>query len=251
MKLLELIGVKKYQDKTMDELGVLLTTMTPYKGAGFGLFSRVFKKDNKLYKFWMGDSAYDKFLDYVVKHQDNPCLPKVLSKIRTMKVFFKRHKKTPDVLKHVQLEELKPVTDKTKIKAHSGGQNGLGAYEPEEVEIYAVRSALATAEKDVGKGADKIYEKAVKYLNKELEYDQVKDPNLINILKTVAEIISLPAIEPDLHSGNFMMRGDHQLVIIDPGVVKEDRELMSWLKDLKLHGDESTADIVSGTKKTN
>lgn len=250
MKLFELIGVKKLQDKTQDELVKLISTMTPYKHVGHGAYSEVFKKDGKIYKFWMGDSAYDSFIDYVIKHHENPCLPKILSRVKVLKTFFKRHVKAPNIIKYVQLEELKPVTDETMIQAHPGGSNNLGAYEPEEVQVYAICAALATAEQDMGKDPAKIYEKAVKYLNKELSYDTVRSPMLVNLLKTVAELLALPEMESDLHSGNFMMRGDHQLVCIDPGVNKKDHELMSFLKDLKLHGDETTADLVSGHKRS-
>ena len=249
MRLTELTGVKKYQDMTQDELATLLNDMTPYKKVGKGTFSHVFKKDDKIYKFWLGDSAYDKFLDYVVKHPLNLCLPKLLSKVKVIKTFFKRHVKTPGEIKYVQLEELKPVTDSYIVQAHPGGKNSLGEFEAETVTIYDICATLATAGRKEKKNAVKVNELALKFLGMEVNYDKVRNPDLLNLVKTVSELITMDGIESDLHSGNFMLRGD-QLVIIDPCVDTEELELMRWLKNIRNQEGWSTADVVTGHKLT-
>ena len=73
MKLFELVGVKGQKDKDLLQLIKDLDEVK-FKKAGEGAAAQVFEVNGMIYKFWAKDSAYEKFIEFVEKNQDNPHL---------------------------------------------------------------------------------------------------------------------------------------------------------------------------------
>jgi hypothetical protein len=109
MRLDELIGVKKLQD---EDLKGIISHMqkSGFKELGRGAFGAAFKHPIKpgVIKFWVKDSSYDSFIDYIQKHPSK-YFPKLLSKPKELSSFFLRPKHFPDKVKYVRMEELKPI----------------------------------------------------------------------------------------------------------------------------------------------
>lgn len=106
MRLDELVGVKKFHDVDME--GVIKSLdASGFKELGRGAFGAAFKHPTKpgIIKFWIKDSSYDDFIDYV---QKNPSIyfPKLLSKPKEMSTFFLRPTHFPNKVKYVRMEEL-------------------------------------------------------------------------------------------------------------------------------------------------
>ena len=62
---------------------------------------------NYVYRLWHNDPGYDRWLTYCVQHKSSPFVPKILSRVRTLNLKFKRMPATE--FKLVKLEKLTPV----------------------------------------------------------------------------------------------------------------------------------------------
>jgi len=104
MKLFELVGVKKFADLDFKEV---ISSMKEYSEAGEGANAIVVKHGsrNEVIKFWLEDSAYEDFIDYVQKHPSK-YFPKLYSKPKELTAFFLRPKDFPKKIKYVRMEKL-------------------------------------------------------------------------------------------------------------------------------------------------
>jgi hypothetical protein len=108
MRLDELNGVKGFYKKTLRELIKDLGL----KKLGEGRAAEVFysEKERVVYKFWVKDESYEKYVDYCKKHSDNPILPRFKSNIKELSAFFKRPVSFPDKIKYIKMELLDPIS---------------------------------------------------------------------------------------------------------------------------------------------
>lgn len=104
MKLYELVGVKKFADLDYKDV---LSSMHEYKKAGEGCNAIVVKHGarNEVIKFWLEDSAYEDFIDYVQKHPSK-YFPKLYSRSKELTAFFLRPRDFPKKVKYIRMEEL-------------------------------------------------------------------------------------------------------------------------------------------------
>ena len=63
---------------------------------------------NYVYRAWISDTGYETWLDYAVRHQSNPFVPKILSRVRVLPYQFKRMPSDLQI-KFVKLERLAPI----------------------------------------------------------------------------------------------------------------------------------------------
>lgn len=201
MLLSELAGIKKYQDLGLEELITKFAEHSNYKKLGNGLFAYVFKhpKKNEVIKFWVKDDAYEKYLSYVEQHQSNPCLPKLLSKVKTISSFHDRVEAFPDKIKYVRLELLKPVSPEV------------------ERELDELWRSMPDSDAEWKEEAEQA-SKAVS--------------DLIHTMLDIKKVIKL---DPDLKGDNVMMRG-RQMVLTDPFYDADSVDFIDSLQDLIASG---------------
>src|ERR1035437_538722 len=240
MKLLELVGVHAQREKDMIQLlkDIRGESSSKFKIAGEGVFAQVLSHENgMIYKFWAKDSAYENFIGFVEKNQDNKHLPKLKSKIKELKSFFKKPDDFPDKVKYVKMEKLDPITDHEKIV------DTQRLYVTDVIEniystIYShdnggtLERLLLTLAKD---------EAPPRITHGEKESPPLKESTvkvITELYETFEDMLKYPGMDKldfDLHSGNFMKRGT-EIVITDPVTNGEDAEfnkkLMTDLKHL-------------------
>jgi len=218
MKIQELLGVKKFADKTandviryMDQTGKFLRNLE--KGAN----AVALTDGTDVYKFWYFDSAYEKFIRYAIANQSNPLMPRVKSKIKKLPAFFLRDRNAPDYVQYIKLEMLAPVENPhdVKFRIFADLEITINFNDLQEILADNVDEKVYMA---------RIYSYAIsldpeKYPNIRRTHgpsDISKD--IVNLVKTyidISELIDGETDFMDLHSGNIMLRGD-QLVILDP-----------------------------------
>lgn len=129
--------------------------------------------------FSTDDYCYRAFLTYAIANQSNPLLPKVRGKLLRI---------TNDILA-VRLEKLTKISEMEFAK-----------YDRILTELFN-NIYLLTSGSD---HADEVFRNI-----------QKKFPKYTNFIKTMIDIFSKVRCDPDLHAGNFMLRGK-QIVVIDP-----------------------------------
>lgn len=216
MKLNELVGVKKFIGMNSTEvLDFLKNTQGKLKPLGSGANAVALTDGTDVYKFWMLDSAYDKFIKYVQANQQNPFLPQLKSAVKTIPAFFLRHKNAPDKIKYVKMEKLSPVQNVTGYEY---------PVSPDFAEKLNIDDAIDAIEALPRRSSfTEVLEKLKNNISKK---PFTMDPNTVAFLKTMHEIYGLVGggAYIDFHDGNFMLRGD-QLVFLDPLADDEDVEL--------------------------
>lgn len=71
-----------------------------------GTNAQVFVRNKPwVWRVWLNDPGFERFIEYVKEHPNNPHLPKVMSRVRTETASFKRMPKDMTV-KYVKLEKL-------------------------------------------------------------------------------------------------------------------------------------------------
>jgi hypothetical protein len=216
MKLNELVGVKKFIGMNSTEvLDFLKNTQGKLKPLGSGANAAALTDGTDVYKFWLIDSAYDKFIKYVQANQQNPFLPKLKSAVKTIPAFFLRHKNAPDKIKYIKMEKLSPVeyVSSYYYSVSPGFEEKLNIYDAiDAIEALPRRASFAEVLENLKNSISKkpftINEDAVAFL------------------KTMYEIYALVGggAYIDFHDGNFMLRGD-QLVFLDPLANGDDVDL--------------------------
>lgn len=211
MKLCELTGVKAHYDKNFDEIDAMFGGKdSKFKSLGGGLFAKVYGHDTgDVYKFWVKDDAYEKYIDYCLKHQDNPFLPKFKSKIKNLTTFFKRPSSFPDKIRYIKMEALKPV-EHTSNQMVPGTDTTYRALINMLLEIIDFNGTFDTVKQMIERMMRKHKVVADSYilLNKKIGFVEDLFDVLSDLTKHVGKI-------NDLHEGNIMLRGD-QLVLTDP-----------------------------------
>ena len=143
---------------------------------GAGCFATVFSHPDYpwVFKLFVADAAYVRFLNYARQHQDNPYMPKF--KGSYMKI-------TPETYV-IRMEKLSPI-------------------ESEKFKDFIERVIFLTDKKSLNNPE----------VQDDLKQVEQQFPGLIDILHDLADLPGGNIF--DLHSGNFMLRGN-QLVITDP-----------------------------------
>lgn len=163
------------------------------------VFSHV---DGTVYKFWVKDDSYEKYIEYCLDNQQNPHIPILYSPIKTLHSFFTRPKHFPDTIRYVKMEQLKPVKNGTRwkgIKDENG--NTLSVEEVfEELEN-------CNSEKQFEKDFLKYYHFST------AAKKEVTD--VFTIIQDLKKIKGVKKMRLDLHMGNVMLRGN-TVVIVDP-----------------------------------
>lgn len=222
MKLTELVGVKCFANKTPSEIATMLDRLTPMEKLGDGAFGLVFKRpDNKAVKFWAGDSAYSKFVEYVQHNQDNKALPKLYSPVKHMRAFYKRPEHAPQHVSYITMELLRPAHKKDPILIDKAGH-----VKAELGTINYVLKALYDEPCDINTRV----ELALNNIDSDVD---AYIPSFVNFIETAFKVYDyvraeLPHVTLDMHSGNVMYR-NADLVITDPVTDPEDVDLMRWL----------------------
>jgi hypothetical protein len=252
----ELIGIKKYSGMTIINAIKQIVQRTP---AGIKTFSGSFGITlvadalPYVYKVWLADAAYEKYIELVLAHQDNPFFPKVIGDVVELKNIFAEGKPPIPTIKVIRLEKLK-----------HGNLSEL----KNEALASVIRAGFVSLERDTNK--DRVKEKVIQRI-KELEIayngfktDSKTGANLAYIQKangnptrtfvasnevmkgrskaaaylaiskmdvdklvdTIIQIheacTALNKIDPeydvyaDMHEGNIMFRANGELVITDP-----------------------------------
>ena len=230
MKLFELVGVKGQKDKDLLQLIKDLDEVK-FKKAGEGAAAQVFEVNGMIYKFWAKDSAYEKFIEFVEKNQDNPHLPKLKSKVKEIRTFFKKPQGFPDTIKYVKMEKLDPITYHEKIH---GTKNVFIVDIIKEI-YYSIDHKSEFRE--------------VESLAKEAEGSKLSDQSLKEIKGLYDTFVQMydkiPGINKmlvDLHAGNMMKRGN-TIVITDPLIDTKDLEFNETMaRQLKTLHREQNAD---------
>lgn len=215
MQLLELVGVKKYYDKNLD--GIVDLFAQKHKVIGGGMFSIVFDADaDTIYKFWIKDPGYEKFVNYCIKNKSNPYLPKFKSPIKTISTFFERPADFPDKIKYIKMEKLSPYTDEHRI--------GISDWDKM---VQLIADVMYINDFDVDQTMDFIKTESPR--GRKCSPEELKEVRKVaRILFDLGKLVSNPANDIDLHRGNFMFRSN-QFVIIDPIAEVSDRHYMEEL----------------------
>lgn len=238
MRLDELIGVKKFKGKTRKDVQDHAAKEGKYKILGAGYAGTAVEYNGVVYKFWSSDPPYEEFLRYAMAHQDNPFLPKILSKKigRLPAGFLDTHEDHPETIKWIKMEKLQqrriffPVTTSGKT------------LRMKEIMRVAVRSEDAAA--GLGWSQRDYIEKGLvweAYSATKPWHDKADQPlpgKLTDEAKALAATLyDLVLISQkhrieldDQHDSNYMLRGN-QPVLIDPFWSTESVELNNKLRD--------------------
>jgi hypothetical protein len=257
MLLNELLGYKKYQNLTLNQIITkLVDEHEAGSAAGHFSFVAIPKDKDFIYKCWFNDDGYQHFVDVALKHQDNPFFPKFIGKVKKIPIFFKRHANVDGFLHIIKMEKLKPAESSTHV---SSILNLIKIINPQRVRIdndEAIESELIKTIQDLfpklkpfedryKRGVGKaIHDRAKQRIGFSTFNNAIKDENdryrraklrskvdsnnelkvVLDNVKQFAEAVKIlrkkvseEALSTDLHAGNFMFRGKH-LVITDPFV---------------------------------
>jgi len=252
VKLNELIGVKKHHDKNRYELIDFLDAFTPFKQHGKGKFSAVFERGGKIYKFWMGDSAYEKFAKFAMERQGNEHLPKFLSKIKKLKAFHKRSTSSPEEISYVQIEKLESFNS-LKLKNYRGGIVALTA---DLTDAINMKKTHLWKDAPIEKASDYISALENWIVDSQLEEPGYELPDeiqsYIQTMFLIHKTINSPLDRMDVHTQNIMMR-DNVIVITDPVVHGIDVVMADKMNidDFKIAHqiDDENMDVIKGPVK--
>jgi len=219
MKLYELTGIKHLYDKQLGDLIKFISKPgSKFKKAGRGAMAQVFShEDGTMYKFWIKDNAYEKYIDYCLDNQDNPHVPIFYTPIKTLHSFFTRPKSFPDEIRYIKMEKLKPVGEFEKWRGLKGNYNSIESVIYIMIYYYDNNGKYIRQDKK-----EKLKDKDLNFDPHFFEsYDSVTPESKKEILDTfkivqfVKKTIGKNNIRLDLHLGNIMKRGS-QVVITDP-----------------------------------
>jgi hypothetical protein len=225
----EILGIKKFQGMTREQIVTWVRQHGDFKFLGSGYASHVFEYNGAVYKFWVFDPPYEKFVAYALNHQDNPFLPKFRSGIRKVPAsFMKKHKDQAQNVKWIKMEKLQ-VGDRASIPkvvvVDSGDPIGLdlvimfasmsdpesnGRFYPQYTrrEYLENRLLWESAKSEFEKRGRRLEDKAPGKLNR-------VGNQLIDLMMDLIAIAEKGKLELDDKHDNFGLRGS-QGVILDP-----------------------------------
>lgn len=224
MKLDELLGVKKFYDKHLDDVKkAFVSNGSLYKKLGSGATATAYAQgDEYVYKFWLMDTAYEKYVDYCLDNQDNPHVPVLYSDIKNLHSFFARTSDFPDKIRYIKMERLTPLKDNTKWPGVTAKNSKNKFYTYVETIIDFILESIQTGD-DINSISD--FKKEM-FNDPTVEID-VSDKawkDMYEIFKIMLDLFHTMDYHADYHAGNIMMRGD-TVVITDPYCDDESIEL--------------------------
>lgn len=203
-KVVEMIGVKKYSNLTVDKLLTHLSDTHGLGVLGAGAFGKVLEVPNKnyVYKIFDNDNAYLSFVNYVIKNP-NKHFPKFLKSPKLLHSFYRRSPIEPNMFTAVAIEKLQPLSQPNYIYAY---------WIITLLEDIIHNTFIVTewpAELPNGN-----------YNHKKISYEDimVADPNIASIINAFLKMYRSGDVigDLDLHLSNIMQRTDGTLVITDP-----------------------------------
>lgn len=233
MKLFELTGIKHLKTKSSQDLLDFISHefkmgRSKLRRLGKGSNAVVLTDGKQAIKFWHRDSAYEKFVEHCLANQNNPFLPKFLSKVKSLPLGINSTDSDGNELtgiRYVKMELLQPY-DETDFQLLDPDVEGGGMFDIMEV-MYMVDKFDSLD--------DIILELVELYMEENRIDDHEFIENIHHIHPTALEFIeTLFSIKQNvltdygdmLDSGydNLAMRGN-QIVILDP--VANDDDLTS------------------------
>lgn len=222
----ELMGVRKFANMSSDQILSFVDKNFgghDIKFLGQGGYGAAVEIKGAVYKLWIQDSAYQAFVEYSLKNQGNPFLPKFSSGIKSMPAFFMRHPDAPDRVNYVKMEKLSPMKDLRSVWFKVKDQPRYDSYEDEDEDFTQYSISLHHVLEIIPSMGRSVVPYVTDFAqrlggrNSGVRYDPKDfDPALVQFLETIHDLMELSRnFDLDLHSGNFMMRGN-QLVILDP-----------------------------------
>ena len=273
--LMELEGYHKYEGMDFYEILEKIKETNGHKW-GAGALGVVFipKDKNYVYKCWVQDGGYEKFLDIVEKNQSNPFFPKLLSKRRKLETFFKRPAGFDEDINLIKMEKLTPLNESESIEKLMELVKQVQYVEADELTLEWLKKqiegqnekhVLGRLKRDIGKSIDdhakgksshqafnNRYKKAMERM-RDFILNEKRMKKYVEPAYEAMKLLSNAKIDDDklrfdMHSGNFMMRSGKELVITDPFVTKgwDAEVLMQNLKADHLGKEAAT----TGRKKT-
>jgi hypothetical protein len=228
MKLIELFGVKKYHKETFESLVKAFQADTGYKFLGKGYFAYVFKHPTKdeVLKFWIQDTAYEKYIDYC-KQNSSPYLPKIYGSVKSLSTFHKRLAGFPEKIKYVRMEYLIELSNNDLKAAHTPKQiidsmtHFFSRISPEKYLEYTKSGEWDPRAKRLRQVEVDIY------------WPNGIPSNIIELYETASKLPLAEMERLDLHANNIMVRpSDNHLVLSDPVASDSDIDVMDEINDL-------------------
>ena len=228
MKLNELLGVKHLHGIHQNELNDVLGKMTEIKFMGKGHYASVFELKGQIYKFWIKDGGYEKFIEFV-KDTESPALPRLLSPVKTLTAFFTRTQITPDKVKYVKIEKLEKVHHQDRLKVNSH-------------DTVSIDDLLRVM--NLSFGADTL-DSFLEEMQSRLKMNHRFSQDYVDFVTLGWKMFKkFGRNDLDIHWFNVMKRGD-QLVYTDPISTTDD-----WTFNAQLHTlNGEHVDMVKGPKK--
>jgi hypothetical protein len=237
MKLLELVGVKKFADTDLEDV---ISSMTTHEIVGRGSFAVVLKNTSKpeVVKFWVEDSSYDDFINYVAAHPYKH-FPTLYSKPKALTAFFLRTKEFPDKIRYVRMENLKQISE-------------------DSIDWEVIRKMFydlmdCRSKKDVDEFV-KFYlsHPGSRYKDEDLEalHRMVKNvPEFCHEMFKMIKVVIAPGRQLDVHSRNIMKRQNGEIVITDPVFSRSDQAKLSKIVNV-IYGllDKNHPEAIKGRK---
>jgi hypothetical protein len=224
----ELMGVKKFANMThSDIIDYINANFGPgkFEELGSGSNGVALARGDTVYKFWFRDSAYEDFIAYCEKHQNNPFLPKFKSRVKELPAFFTRSIEAPDRIRYIKMERLTAdITASIQVTKSPHDQ-------VKNIEYLCDRMGTLLRSLPVDK-----LENHYKFFFADEEIDAPVELTdefklLIKTMGDLKEMISGTSKHFfDIHAGNFLVRGS-QPVIIDPIANGADLEINNSISD--------------------
>ena len=169
-----------------------------------GAFSKVIIGNSYVYKIWVNDPAYEDWLR-VCRNEENSWVPKLIGPIKLMKIFFKRNDQVPENPKDHYFPSTLKIQKIEKL-ATNPNENDSKIFANCISELIDTKFSISDLSKILMTELD----------NTEFNIDLIvsKADELYTIILAIRNLVKHEH-NIDLHSQNFMMRGD-QPVITDP-----------------------------------
>jgi hypothetical protein len=234
MKLLELVGVKKFADS---DLEAVLKSMGTHTEIGRGSFAVALKNTSKpeVVKFWISDSSYDEFINYVAKHPYKH-FPKLYSKPKKMTTFFLHNKDFPDNVQYVKMELLNKIhTDDDRWRIvrdiFSELRDCRNKKDVDDFVKFYLRHPNDTYTKEYLDMLHKMVDNVPEFCHKMYE-----------MLREVMKFKNVT----DIHDENVMLRDNGELVITDPIYNENDSHNAKKIKNALYHLKKDDEDAIKG-----
>lgn len=251
MLLNELLGIKKLKKMKprdlVQHLKAELKAGSNLKFLGNGNNGIALTDGTVAYKLWLYDPAYERFVKFCQKNTDNPYLPKFLSPIKTMPIFFEVsdgvRAKADNRVKYVRMELLSKYKGRTDFKIYDDPEmlkllNQTSEVAPvvsNYIDIDSLVDAASRLSNDP-KQIDAVVSICMRENGSRFNYGAHADKMNPEIAKVFEVICQLEKVAGsgglfDIGDDNLASRGD-QLVFLDPIVDEESIDFNTEYLDL-------------------